>query len=218
MRRMWNEVKEHWLSAALFLIYWLIVFGLDVFRWQKPENRPQDMVRTVIYLHFLLPVIVGALVSWWRRYTPGRIAGGVVAGAAVLVVDAGALLTHQLIAFHLGETGGSSERISELPVFLIAIGLVGSLLGLIGAAGATGLSHLLDRWHKRAATPLSPFSDRRVAGDGGAAVKTRLGGAGGIIPRRLLLVAGGLVLGAAVIVLFGVIPALASDAIARRAP
>jgi hypothetical protein len=214
---MWYEVKDHWLSAALFLIYWLIVFGLDVFRWRKPENRPEDMVRAVIYLHFLLPVIAGALVSWWRRYTPGRIAGGMVAGAAVLVVDAAALLIHQWIAFHLGENGGS-ERISELPVFLIAIGIVGSLVGLIGAAGATGLSHLLDRWHQQAVAPVSPYSGQRVAADTGATVRTRLGGDGGIVPRRLLRVAGGLAWGAAVIVLCGVIPALAAENIARTAP
>lgn len=217
MRRMWNEVKAHRLATTLLLLYWLIAFGLDAFGWQKPENRP-DMVPTVIYLHFLLPVISGALLGWWRRNTPGRIAGPMMAGAVVLVVDAAAVLAHQWIAFNFGETGDSSERITELPVFLIAIGLVGSLLGLIGATGATGLSHLVDRWRKRAVGSASPPADQEVARDVGAAVKPDIGRVGGIMPRRLLRVAGGLALGTAVIVAFGVIPALAADDIARRAP
>jgi hypothetical protein len=217
MRRMWNEGKAHRLAATLFLLYWLVAFGLDAFGWRKPENRP-DMVPTIVYLHFLLPVMAGALVGWWRRETPGRIAGGMVAGAVVLVVDAAAVLAHQWIAFNFGKTGDGGERITELPVFLIGIGLVGSLLGLIGAAGATGLSHLVDRWRKGAAVSAPPPADHGVAGDVGLAVRPAIGRVGGIMPRRLLWAAGGLALGTAVIVAFGVIPALAADGIAWRAP
>ena len=141
MRRIWNEVKAHRLATILFLLYWVIAFGLDAFGWRKPKYRPEDMGTTVIYLHFLLPVIAGASIGWWRRNTPGRIAGGMVAAEVVLIVDAAAVLAHQWIAFHMGETGGSGERITEVPVFLMAIALMGSLLGLIGAAG--GAARLL---------------------------------------------------------------------------
>ncbi|MCW5978162.1 MAG: hypothetical protein KIT09_08790 [Bryobacteraceae bacterium] len=215
MRRMWNEIKAHRLATALFLLYWLTAFCLDAFGWQKPENRP-DMVTMVLYLHFLLPVIAGALVAWWRRNTLGRIAAGMVAGAVVLVVAVAAVLAHQFIAFDMGETGDSHERITEAPVFVMLLGLLGSLLGLIGAAGATGLGHLADRWRGKAAGPAAPLAERSVARDVGA-VKADLAGVGGTIPRRLQRVAGGLALGTAAIVALGVMPALARN-IAPMAP
>jgi hypothetical protein len=217
MRRLWNEIKDHQLASAIFLIYWLIVFGLDVFRWHKPANRPDDMLRSVLYLHFLLPVIAGAMVSWWRRYRSGGITGAMLAGAAVLVLDAAAVLTWHFFDFRYWESS-SNESVFELPVLLIALALFGALLGLIGATGATGLGDLLDRWRRPSAPLVSLFPDQPAEGDGGAAVKTRLGGAEKVTPRRLQRVAAGLAWGAAVAVLVGVIPPLTADGIARTAP
>jgi hypothetical protein len=213
---MWHETKDHWPSAALFLVYWLIAFGLDVFRWHKPENRPDDMLRSVLCLHFLLPVIAGAMVSWWRRNKPGGITGAMLAGAAVLVLDAAAVLTWHFFDFRYWESG-SNESVFELPVLVIALGLCGALLGLIGAGAATGLGGLPARWRSPAGTLVSLFPDQPGEGDGGAAVKTRLGGGEKPIPRRLLRVAAVLAWGAAIAVLFGVIPPLTAD-IARMAP
>jgi hypothetical protein len=214
---MWYEIKNHRPSAALFLVYWLIVFGLDVFRWHKPENRPDDMLRSVLYLHFLLPVIAGAMVAWWRRSRPGGITGGMLAGATVLVLDAAAVLTWHFFDFRYWESS-TNESGFELPVLVIALGLFGALLGLIGAAGATGLGSLLDRWRRPSAPFVSLFPDQPREGDGGSAVKTRLGGAEPVILRRLLRVAAALAWGAAIAVLFGVIPPLTADGIARTAP
>jgi hypothetical protein len=191
---MWNEFKERRLSAALFLLYWLMAFGLDAFGWRKPANRP-DMVQPVISLHLLLPVIAGALVSWWRRRRPGRIAGGMLAGAAVLVMDATAVVAHQLIAFEA--SGDSAESIFEVPVFLIALGLFGSLLGLAGAAGSAGIGRLLDRGHPPVV---------------GAAPASR------VIPRRFLRAAGGLALGVAAAVVLAVVPPVAAQASAGSVP
>lgn len=212
MRRMWNEIRGHRLSATLFLLYWVAVFSLDAFGWKKPADRPEDMVQPVISLHLLLSVIAGALIAWWRRSASGRITGGMIAGATVIVIDVAALLTHQFIAFALREPSTSGESAFELPVLLIAVGLLGAILGLIGAAGSTGLGRVLDRWHEPSA------ADLQLGGVGGAAVQTRFSGAGGMIPRRLLRVAGGLVLGAALVVLLVVIPTLAADGIAWTAP
>lgn len=216
MRRMWHETKDQWPSAALFLVYWLVVYGLDVFRWRKPANRPDDMLRSVLYLHFLLPVIAGAMVSWWRRYKPGGITGAMLVGAAVLVLDAAAVLTWHFFEFRYWESS-SNESGFELPVLVIALGLFGALLGLIGSAAAKGLGDLLTRWRSPAGTVVSLFPHQPGEGDGGAAVKTRLGGAEPIIPRRLLRVAAVLAWGAAMAVLFGVIPPMTAD-IARMAP
>jgi hypothetical protein len=138
-------------------------------------------------------------------------------GATVLVLDAAALLTYKFFDSRYWESS-SNESIFELPVLLIGLGLLGALLGLIGAAGATALGDLLDRWQKPTPALVSLFADQLAQGEGGAAVKTRVGGAGKVIPGRLLRVASGLTWGAAVMVVFGVIPALAASNIARTAP
>ena len=207
MRRILNEINNHRPSAAAVLLYGLIALGLDVFGWHKPENRP-DMVPAVIYRHLLLPVIAGALIAWWRRNIPGGIPGGMLAGAAVLVIDAAALLSHQFIAYNLGEPGSSGERATELPVFLIAIGLVGSLLGLVGAAGIAAFCRLLDR--------SAPSAGQTATNYRASAHKPGQAAAG--IPRHLLRVAGGFVVSAAVVVLFVVIPSLMADNISVSAP
>lgn len=217
MRRLWNETKDHQLASAVFLVYWLIVFALDVFRWHKPANRPDDMLRSVLYLHFLLPVIAGAIVSWWRRSKPGGITASMLAGAAVLVLDTAAVLTWHFFDFRYWESS-SNESVFELPVLVIALALFGALLGLIGAAGVTALRDLLDRWRRPSAPLVLLFPDQPAEGGGGPAVKTRLGGAEKVIPRRLPRVAAGLAWGAAVAVLVGVIPPLTADGIARTAP
>ncbi len=216
MRRMWCEIKDHRPSAALFLVYWLIILGLDVLRWRKPANRPDDMLRSVLYLHFLLPVIAGAMMSWWRRYQPGGTTGAMLAGAAVLVLDAAAVLTWHFFDFRYWEPS-SNESVFELPVLVIALGLFGALLGLIGAAGATGLGSLLDRWRRPSAPLVSLFPDQPREDDGALAFKTRGGGAEAVSLRRLLRVAAALAWGAAIALLFGVIPPLTAD-IARMAP
>ena len=61
MRRTWNEIKNHRRASGLFLLYWLIVLGLHVFRWNAPLNT-QDIVPPVLGLHLLLPIIAGAMV------------------------------------------------------------------------------------------------------------------------------------------------------------
>jgi hypothetical protein len=110
-----------------------------------------------------------------------------LAGAAVLIVDAAALLTYKFVEFRYWESSGSNESIFELPVLLIALGLLGSLLGLIGAAGSRAL--------------------------GGAAVSVSPGRAGGILPRRVLLLPGVLALGAGAVVALVVIPAVTGGAL-----
>lgn len=192
MRRIRQEIKGHPLSATLFALYWLAVFGLHVFRWNAPPNRPEDMVRPVFELHLLLPVIAGALVAGWRRPQRGAIGGGMLAGAVVLILDAAAVVTHQLLAFHHGKPDGSGESILEVPVFLIALGLFGSLLGLFGA--------LAGRAARRA---------------GAAAGERPAETARGTMAPRMLKVAGGLALVAAAGVFLGVIPGLATDPIIR---
>jgi hypothetical protein len=101
-------------------------------------------------LHFLLPLIAGALFSWWRRNRPGKITGAMVAGAAILAIDITLVLAYGLILNRFWESSSWAvimERKGEFfaghVVFVIAASVAGALLGLIGVAGAIGLRLVL---------------------------------------------------------------------------
>lgn len=181
MERTWNEIRQHPVSVSLYLLSWSIAFALDALRWHKPPGR-DDMVPAVILMHLLVPVVAGAFVGWWRRNTHGGITGGMIAGACILPIDVAALVVVQLI-HHANEATPGGERITEAPVFLIALGLFGSLAGLLGAAAATLLARLLNR-----GTRVPPVR------------KTR------IIPKRMLLLAAAAMLSVAALLTIGVIP------------
>lgn len=189
MRRIWAVINGHRLSAAVFLLAWLAAYGLHVFRYGAPRNTP-DLVHPVLELHLLLPAAAGALVYWWRRSKPDRIMSGMLAGAAILVVDAVLVVAYQAIVFGLGGPGGNRERGTEIPTFLSALALTGSLLGLIGLSIAAAGESILSRWRKAARGSASFAEDR------------------GVVPRGILLLAGGLTWGAAAIVALVVIPGL----------
>jgi hypothetical protein len=202
MRRTWNEIKNHRRASGLFLLYWLIVLGLHVFRWNAPLNT-QDIVPPVLGLHLLLPLIAGATVCWWRRSKPRSIMDGMLAGAAALVIDT------PLVVRDIG-----------IVPFLIPIGIIGLLLGLIGASAGTALWRMLEDRQSPMAGQLNPLdvANQPGTGCGVAAENSTLGGAGGTVPRWMLLLAAGLAFGIAVIVALGVIPAVRTDTFAGARP
>jgi hypothetical protein len=167
MGRIWSEIRQHGRVSAAFAVYWSIVFGLDVFRWHKAPGV-DDMVPAVMYLHVLLPVLAGALAGWWRYGTGGSIPSGMITGAWVLVADVSAMVAVQL-GPHLGGASPGGERVTEAPVFLIALGLLGSALGLAGAGASTLLGRLFGRardreMRQRGARALSRGMPRAAAG------------------------------------------------------
>ncbi len=96
MGRMWNEIKEHQRTLAVFVLCWLAVYGLFLSRWNAPKDTP-DLAPPVLELHFLLPLVAGALFCWWRKHRPWRITAGVLAGAAVFAIDMALVLAYGLI-------------------------------------------------------------------------------------------------------------------------
>jgi hypothetical protein len=143
MGRIWNEIKDHQLASAVFVVYWLAVCGLYLSRWNAPKNAP-DLARPVLELHLLLPLAAGALFSWWRGLKPGGITGGMAAGATVFAIDFSLVLTYGLILNRFWESsGGKGALFIGNVAFLLASGVIGSVLGLIGAAGRLVLGSVL---------------------------------------------------------------------------
>ncbi len=148
MRRMWKEIKEHQCASAVFMLYWLAVYGLYLSRWNAPKDTP-DLAPPVLELHFLLPVVAGALVCFWRRGRPGRITGGVLAGAAVFALDIALVLAYGLIlnlnSFWEAPSGSKLGLMIEHVAFEIAAVIVGALLGLTGASGSAVVGSVLGK-------------------------------------------------------------------------
>ena len=137
MEDFWKEIAHHRGVAALFAGYWLATVIAVPFAWRGGIPGP------VVALLLSNCLIWGALISWWRgqsterTYSAGsRIRGGALAGVLVgeitlLVIKGGAV--DELIGWirgrpHFGQWG-------EVLDFAIALGLIGALLGSVGAAG-----------------------------------------------------------------------------------
>lgn len=130
MRRIRHDIANHRASAILFLAFWLAAYALHVFGWRRPDLPPgrDDMAGEVIIIHLFLPVIAGALVAWWRGRSQA-VRGALLAGAAVLLVDAIILVAPVAVRDPYGE---GSPYIA-VPMAIIIFSCAGAALGFIGA-------------------------------------------------------------------------------------
>jgi hypothetical protein len=210
MPRILSEIKVHPIASALFVLYWLAVYGLYAFRWKAPTGSA-DLVPPVLALHLLLPFIAGIFVSWWRRRRGGSITGGMLVGATVFAIDFALVLAYPLILDSFWALPTEKVLIGLIVhlMFVTAAGLIGALFGLIGSAGAIAVT---SSWQERAAPSVcaldlaNQFEEDAVRDPGW------------IIPRRMLFAAGGLLVGVATTVLLGVIPSVLTDTSPKATP
>ena len=59
MQRIWNEVKNHPLALALFMVWWVALALLNF----VVSRREQE---SVAQLYYVAPTIAGAMVCWWQ--------------------------------------------------------------------------------------------------------------------------------------------------------
>lgn len=133
MRRLWRDILNHPLPAALFLIYGLAVW---VLHWSLGWNN--DVPPAGIVLHFAAPVVAGGLVGWWRNSAQGR--GGALAAAVVAVVTVTFVFVPDALDAVLGGRGEAWEWLFEWFVASVVFGGLGSALGLLGASGGAALA------------------------------------------------------------------------------
>ena len=135
MRKLWHDIQAHKREAGLFLVYWLAMLAVVLITWHEGVPSP------VVLLLFTVPLIAGILVGLWRSSTPERtarwgdkISGGMLAGLLCaeiteLVMKGGVL--YEVIGWMRGwEFFG---QWGELAGFVIVAGVLGVLLGLVGA-------------------------------------------------------------------------------------
>ena len=138
MKELWRGITRHRGMAWFFAGYWLATVVAVPFVWQ--EGIPLPMVGLLLSNC----LIWGALISNWRgeetgrtdsaadRVKDGALAGMIVGEITFLVTKGGAV--DELIGWlrgwpHFGQW-------DQVLGFAIAVGLLGALLGSIGAAGS----------------------------------------------------------------------------------
>lgn len=141
MKNLCQDIARHRGAAALFLGYWLATIVMVPLTWKGGIPGP------IVALLLSNSLIWGALISWWRGRAPERtysvgrrIRGGMLAG--VLIAEITFLVTKGGAGDELiGWMRGRSFQGDEVLGFAIAAGLLGVVLGFIGAAGSTFLHH-----------------------------------------------------------------------------
>jgi hypothetical protein len=135
MRRLCNDIRTHWISALLFLAYWLAAWILDAaIAIARRGEVGAGRAPVVFALACLVsPVLAAALAACWHapegaRYSFGAaaLAGAVICEANLVVIfceDAG---VSTLI------TGGSKVAFDVLMGVLTAA-VIGGVLGLFAA-------------------------------------------------------------------------------------
>lgn len=135
MRRLWQDIKSHRRSSALFLAYWLALWVLDWFLGWNAGIPPVGMI-----LLFSAPVLAAGLVAWWResaRYRGGALAAALVTMGSVtfaFIPDGLDVLNNGGVSFGEWLIEGVGSCLGASVIF----GAFGGVLGLIGAfVGAT---------------------------------------------------------------------------------
>jgi hypothetical protein len=143
MRRLWYDFQAHKWAAVLFLMYWLATLAVSF------VTGNGGIPDRVVVLLLTTPLIAGILVGWWRVPTPehtarsrDRIGGGMLAGVlsaeiTLLVMRTG--IVAEVIGWVRGwEFFGQWGEVLE---FTVVAGVLGAVLGLVGAV----ISMILDR-------------------------------------------------------------------------
>ncbi len=132
MRQLWHDIQTHRLAAALFLVFWLALWGITWATWQE------GMHPLVFGLHVLLLFVAGALVGWWRNTTAGSIGGGMLAGLLLCVINLAILLVFDEILRWPGrpqpdpELNSTTMALWEELLFFLIFAVIGSVLGMVG--------------------------------------------------------------------------------------
>ena len=145
MKKLWQDIKAHKRATMLFLVYWLATLVVVPLTWDGGIPYP------VVVLLLTVPLIAGILVGFWRSSTPehtvrfgDKIGGGMLAGLlcteiTFLVMKGG--VVEEVIGWMLGR----GQRFGEMLVFCIVAGVLGIILGFIGAA----LASIMERFRNR---------------------------------------------------------------------
>jgi len=141
LRRLGQDLRTHWPAAALFLVFWLAVWGITAATWLFADGQPMGMHPLATLLHLLLPFVAGAMAGWWRQAPAARPRGlragagfGLLAGVLVMEANLAILFAGDAImAARLGlDTGPPLDALVEVVDFGLLFGVIGVVQGAAG--------------------------------------------------------------------------------------
>jgi small-conductance mechanosensitive channel len=136
MRQLGHDIKTHRLAAALFLVFWLAIWGFTVATWTTGMNP------LAVRLHLLMPFVAGALAGWWRNTTAGNITGGMLAGLLFCVIN----WAIYVVFDRPGHAGTPSEGFWGMALlFGLLYAGIGIVLGMVGGIISALLAAALHR-------------------------------------------------------------------------
>jgi hypothetical protein len=151
MAHLWHDIKSHRLAAAIFLVVWLAAWGITVGIWQyDADGYSFGMHPVSIPWHFVLPLVVGGLVGWWRAAFGAGIKGGMLAGMLFCVTNMAILVAWSGILIALGRVSPDAnlawwEGLFEVLHLGLTYALIGLALGAVGGLGGAALSVVMRR-------------------------------------------------------------------------
>jgi|WetSurMetagenome_2_1015567.scaffolds.fasta_scaffold322904_1 hypothetical protein len=145
MRQLWRDITRHPRLAWTFLFCWA---ALWVWTQLTRRHGPTGDISPVPgVLQLLVPILAGAFVGWRRKYDAKQLSGeqgsalaralggGTLAGMLLMLADVVILFSVEAI-YDLHLEWGAGAEVLE---WLIGLGILGSLLGFIGAIVGSGL-------------------------------------------------------------------------------
>lgn len=138
--RLVRTYREHPRSAGIFLLWWLAVSVITLATWQfEPDGTPLGMHPLATFLSFSVPFIAGGLFGRWASSTGSGCRRGMIAGLLAMEVNlvgqtALWMLVYRLILGRpLADAGSLIDALAEFFEFVLMSGVLGLLLGLVGA-------------------------------------------------------------------------------------
>lgn len=155
MKQLWRTIQTHCLTASIFLVCWLVLWGISVATWlYDPAGYSAGMLMEVFFVHLLAPLAAGVLGGWWRNNLRSSVENGTWAGLFYSVMDFVVLLVWSGILIGLGKVDPGQEAMPWWEGIFEALHMgftyviIGAVLGAIGGVIGGLLAAALRRAHE----------------------------------------------------------------------
>jgi hypothetical protein len=161
MRQLWRDILAHRLVAGLFALCWLGAWVITVVSWAQggPVGIP-------LRQQWLFAAVASLIVGWWRvsattQWSRAQIRDSMRHGLIVAVVLIWlAVLIQPILAVLSGVAYEDPSRpmmwqgvVMLLLFALLVLGLIASVVGMLGGLVGGALAHLFHRWRHRSGPP-----------------------------------------------------------------
>jgi hypothetical protein len=130
-----NDIRTHWLSALLFLAYWLAAWILDAAIAIARRGEVGGSRAPVVFALTCLvsPLLAAALAAWWRAPEGARYSFGAAALTGAVICEANLVVIFCVDAGVSTLTTGGSKVAFDVLMGVLTVAVIGGALGLLAA-------------------------------------------------------------------------------------